>query len=52
LNRVKKKPYVELKDADGRPDDVSCVILKSHYIKSEHFFTLYCISCLNFGFHK
>lgn len=21
LNRVKKKPYVELKDADGRPDD-------------------------------
>ena len=27
LNRVKKKPYVELKDADGRLDDVSCVVL-------------------------
>ena len=23
LNRVKKKPYVEIKDADGRPDAVS-----------------------------
>lgn len=23
LNRVKKKPYVEIKDADGRPDSVS-----------------------------
>lgn len=23
LNRVKKKPYVEMKDADGRPDEVS-----------------------------
>lgn len=23
LNRVKKKPYVEVKDADGRPDTVS-----------------------------
>jgi len=21
LNRVKKKPYIEAKDADGRPDD-------------------------------
>ena len=23
LNRIKQKPYVELKDCDGRPDDVS-----------------------------
>jgi len=23
LNRIKNKPYVELKDADGRPDAVS-----------------------------
>ncbi len=23
LNRIKKKPYVELKDADGRDDEVS-----------------------------
>ena len=22
LNRIKKKPYIELKDADGRPDEV------------------------------
>lgn len=24
LNRVKKKPYLELKDANGRPDSVWC----------------------------
>lgn len=23
LNRIKKKPYIELRDADGRPDEVS-----------------------------
>ena len=22
LNRIKKKPYVEMKDSDGRPDEV------------------------------
>lgn len=22
LNRVKKKPYIEMKDSEGRPDDV------------------------------
>lgn len=22
LNRVKKKPYVEMRDSDGRPDDI------------------------------
>lgn len=26
LNRVRKKPYIELKDADGRPDEVSFVL--------------------------
>uniref|UniRef100_A0A670I3V3 Ubiquitin carboxyl-terminal hydrolase n=1 Tax=Podarcis muralis TaxID=64176 RepID=A0A670I3V3_PODMU len=25
LNRVKKKPYLELKDANGRPDSVCCI---------------------------
>lgn len=24
LNRVKNKEYIELRDADGRPDQVSC----------------------------
>lgn len=28
LNRVKKKPYLELKDANGRPDSVQCPLLK------------------------
>lgn len=28
LNRVKKKPYLELKDANGRPDSVWC-----HYLR-------------------
>lgn len=28
LNRVKKKPYLELKDANGRPDSVWCPLLK------------------------
>lgn len=27
LNRIKKKPYVELKDADDRPDDVNFTCL-------------------------
>ena len=22
LNRVKKKPYVEMRDSDGRPDEI------------------------------
>ena len=26
LNRIKKKPYIELKDADGRPDEVLKVL--------------------------
>ena len=25
LNRIHKKPYIELNDADGRPDEVCCV---------------------------
>lgn len=28
LNRVKKKPYLELKDANGRPDSVQCPLLE------------------------
>lgn len=28
LNRVKKKPYLELKDANGRPDSVQCPLFK------------------------
>lgn len=28
LNRVKKKPYLELKDANGRPDSVWCPLLE------------------------
>ena len=27
LNRVKKKPYVAVKDANGRPDEVSYIIM-------------------------
>ena len=27
LNRIKKKPYIEIKDADNRPDQVDIVIL-------------------------
>ena len=26
LNRIRKKPYVELKDAGNRPDKVYCII--------------------------
>lgn len=29
LNRVKKKPYLELKDANGRLDSVWCPLLES-----------------------
>lgn len=29
LNRVKKKPYLELKDANGRPDSVCCPLLEN-----------------------
>lgn len=29
LNRIRKKPYIQLKDADGRPDKVSLMILLS-----------------------
>ena len=25
LNRVKKKPYIEVEDSDNRNDDVSCI---------------------------
>lgn len=27
LNRIRKKPYIQLKDADGRPDKVSLMII-------------------------
>ena len=26
LNRIRKKPYIQLKDADGRPDKVNLII--------------------------
>lgn len=47
LNRVKKKPYVEAKDADGRPDAVSFFVFFFLYTK---FFlcvveTGLCINC-------
>lgn len=29
LNRIRKKPYIQLKDADGRPDKVNFMILLS-----------------------
>lgn len=29
LNRIRKKPYIQLKDADGRPDKVNLMILLS-----------------------
>jgi ubiquitin carboxyl-terminal hydrolase 4/11/15 len=39
LNRIKKKPYIEMKDSDGRPDDVStpyllvaCGVLQSSMV--------------------
>ena len=28
LNRIQKKPYVELRDSDGRPDEVSTLANK------------------------
>ncbi|KAI5712666.1 ubiquitin carboxyl-terminal hydrolase 15-like [Diaphorina citri] len=33
LNRVKKKPYIELKDADGRPDEVVAKESWDNYLK-------------------
>lgn len=27
LNRIRKKPYIQLKDADGRPDKVAVLVL-------------------------
>jgi hypothetical protein len=27
LNRIRKKPYIQLKDADGRPDKVNFLML-------------------------
>lgn len=33
LNRVKKKPYIELKDADGRPDEVVSKESWDNYLK-------------------
>lgn len=32
LNRIRKKPYIQLKDADGRPDKVNLTILLSPLI--------------------
>lgn len=37
LNRVKKKPYVEVKDADGRPDEVLFVTAFSFFLFSFSF---------------
>jgi ubiquitin C-terminal hydrolase len=28
LNRVKKKPYIEMRDSDGRPDEI---VSKEHW---------------------
>ncbi|XP_022252352.1 ubiquitin carboxyl-terminal hydrolase 15-like isoform X2 [Limulus polyphemus] len=33
LNRVKKKPYIEVKDADGRPDEVVAKEAWENYLK-------------------
>lgn len=30
LNRVKKKPYIELSDANGRPDEVGFLYISVH----------------------
>jgi len=41
--RVHEKPYVELKDSDGRPDDVVAkeVITNTHLIASYVFMTVF-----------
>ena len=33
LNRIKKKPYIELKDSDNRPDEVNLVEFELFLLK-------------------
>ncbi|CAL0321065.1 unnamed protein product [Lupinus luteus] len=36
LNRVKQKPYIEMKDSDGRPDEeVACECWKNHMARND-----------------
>lgn len=37
LNRIKKKPYIELKDPEGMPDNVS-LIMFCVYLQAKHEF--------------
>ena len=37
LNRIKKKPYIEIKDSNGRPDEV---LIQSNLIVSNRIFLL------------
>lgn len=36
LNRIRKKPYIQLKDADGRPDKVVVLVLVFILVKAVH----------------
>ena len=40
LNRIKKKPYIELKDSDSRPDEVSVEIV---IFLSNNYWQCYCL---------
>ena len=38
LNRIKKKPYIEIKDSNGRPDEV---LIQSNLIVSNRIFSYF-----------
>ena len=46
LNRVKKKPYVEAKDGDGRPDnDIADEYWQNHLARSDSIIVDVCQVC-------
>jgi len=46
LNRIKKKPYVETKEANNRPDKVlSCHYIVRDYAAADGLFTIICCMC-------
>ena len=51
LNRVKKKPYVEIKDADGRPDAVSFLVFLA-FIQHFGYMWLRLTSVSSLNWHK
>ena len=40
LNRIKKKPYIEIKDSNGRPDEVYQIVSKRNFFAILFFLSI------------